>query len=86
MVTLAPAHPVYAAQEDAYQRDRQAEDTAEYLFESACPLVHKIIAQWQKEGVAAERPIFPLGEEITDALKQAFWLGWEAARDQQRNG
>lgn len=68
-IELAPAHPVYAQQEDITERDRQAEDAAGAYFEME--LRHRSVLE-QGEDV------------IVDALRDLFIAGWNAAREQQR--
>ena len=78
MVTLQPAHTVYAAQEDTYQRDRQADDYAEEEMQERV----WALAQLAEEGT----PTQGIADCITDAIRAAYVAGWNTARDQQRNG
>lgn len=78
MVTLAPAHPVYAAQEDRYERDRQAEAQAGAYFEQYLAHVRRLpIVKGQHE--LLDR----LETEVQDALRDLFAMGWDAARAEQ---
>ena len=81
MVTLQPAHPVYAAQEDAYQRDRQAESEAGAYFERYLSHFRRLPLTPSERSLLAR-----LEDEIMDALADAFVDGWNAAREQQRIG
>lgn len=74
MVTLALAHPVYAAQEDAYQRDTQAESEAGAYFE-------RYLRTLLPDESSAEPPT--LSDEIIAGLEIMFVEGWNAAREEQ---
>ena len=81
MVTLQPAHPVYAAQEDAYQRDQQAEAYAEVRFGLAREV--DVLGMRALRIAAVQR--HALEDKMADLIAEAFIDGWNAAREQQRN-